>query len=188
MMHSKQSMYALTHGRRVRDQRRWYVVQTHVHKETTAKVHLERQGYRVFLPQFLKSERRMRRVREVLAPLFPRYMFVSLDLEVQGWRSIRSTIGVAALVMEAERPRPVPRGLVEELLERAGDDHAINVRETGFRPGEQVRFVDGPFADRIGQLLEMRDAERALVLLNLLGSERPVMVTTHQLTRVRFAS
>ena len=36
---------------------RWYVVQTHVNAEVKAAANLERQGFAVYLPRFLKRRR-----------------------------------------------------------------------------------------------------------------------------------
>src|SRR5664279_3292931 len=74
--------------------RLWYVAQTHVHAETKATLHLRRQGFDVYLPRYRKQRRHARRVDIVAAPLFPRYLFVSVDLATQRWRSIRSTVGI----------------------------------------------------------------------------------------------
>jgi transcription elongation factor/antiterminator RfaH len=162
---------------------RWYVVCAHPHKEATACGHLERQGYRTFLPQIRRDVRGQRRVRQVLRPLFPRYLFVSLDIEKQGWRRIRSTIGVSSLVMDGDRPRPVVPGLVEELAWRTAQGDGVSV-SAGLSVGDTVRFVGGPFRDRIGALLALKDSERAVVLLSLLGGTREVAVAVDQLQPV----
>ena len=73
---------------------RWYVTQTRPHAETKAAEHLRRQGFAVYLPRYLKQRRHARRVERAAAPLFPRYVFVSIDLATQRWLSIDSTIGV----------------------------------------------------------------------------------------------
>jgi transcriptional antiterminator RfaH len=44
------------------DAARWYVVQTHVHAETKAVLHLDRQGYATYLPRYLKRRRHARRI------------------------------------------------------------------------------------------------------------------------------
>jgi transcriptional antiterminator RfaH len=165
---------------------RWYVVCTHPHKEATALGHLERQGFLGFLPQIRKVVRGQRRVQQVLRPLFPRYLFVSLDLDSQGWRKVRHTVGVSSLVMEGERPKPVPRGLVEELVCRTTAGDGVSVA-SGVAVGERVQFVGGPLAERIGQLIAMKDTERAIVLLSMLGSEREVAVGVAHLQRAELA-
>src|SRR5947209_3993566 len=58
----------------------WYVAQTHPRAEAKAAEHLDRQGFHVYLPNFRKRRRHARRVETVTAPLFPRYLFVSVDM------------------------------------------------------------------------------------------------------------
>ena len=99
---------------------RWYVAHTLPRRELGAKKQLEFQGYRTFLPLHFKTVRHARQFRTVKAPFFPRYLFVSLDLSRDQWRSVNGTFGVASLIMEGERPKPVPRGVVEALEGFAG--------------------------------------------------------------------
>ena len=58
----------------------WYVVHTHPRGESLAFVNLQRQGLEAFLPQYLKRRRHARRTQWVPAPLFPRYLFVKMDI------------------------------------------------------------------------------------------------------------
>jgi len=59
---------------------RWYVVQTHSQAEAKACGHLQRQGFEIYLPKYLKRRRHARRTETVIAPLFPRYLFVAVDM------------------------------------------------------------------------------------------------------------
>ena len=88
---------------------RWYVAQTHPHAETKAAGHLMRQGFAVYLPRHLKRRRHARRVENVPAPLFPRYLFIAVDMATQRWRSIHSTIGVTRMVCNGDLPAAVSR-------------------------------------------------------------------------------
>ena len=67
---------------------RGYVVQTQPHAESKAMGHLIRQGFATYLPRYLKRRRHARKIETVAAPLFPRYLFVTVDMETQQWRSI----------------------------------------------------------------------------------------------------
>ena len=51
----------------------WYVAQTHPNAEEKAFSHLERQGFRAYLPRYRKSRRHARKVELIRAPLFPGY-------------------------------------------------------------------------------------------------------------------
>lgn len=154
------------------DMSRWYVVNTRPHAEARAAFHLERQHYRVFLPRIARTVRHARKTRQVLAPLFPAYLFVNLDLSCEPWRSVNGTFGVARLLMEDETPRPVPRGVIEALRARMEScDDGLPV----LRIGQAVRVCEGPFMDFVGTLERLDASGRVRVLLDMLG--RSVAVT-----------
>ena len=96
----------------------WYAIFTHARAEQKAQFNLERQGFQSFFPKYRKRRRHARRVETVSSPLFPRYVFVRLDLDRQPWRSINSTLGVHGIVCQGEKPAPLPEGIVEELISR----------------------------------------------------------------------
>jgi transcription antitermination factor NusG len=119
---------------------RWYVVHAQPRAESKAAFHLARQSYSVFWPRFAKVVRHARRRTETLAPLFPGYLFLSLDVSRQRWRSVNGTCGVVRLIMQGERPQPVPRGVVEALQIRTGADGVMNWSPS-FEIGQSVAVV-----------------------------------------------
>ncbi|MDW8125917.1 MAG: transcriptional activator RfaH [Geminicoccaceae bacterium] len=161
--------YALSPGER------WYCVMTQPRREAFARDNLERQGFRCFLPLLRRSLRHARKVEVRLCALFPRYLFLVLDLERDRWRSVRGTYGVARLLMEGERPRAVPPGVVEALL-AAADAHGALCAGREVRPGDRVRILVGPLADRLATVTRLDEKGRVAVLLEILGAERPVIL------------
>ena len=155
---------------------RWYVVHTQPHRETQAQRQLANQGYRAFLPRFLKGRRHARKFETVLAPLFPRYMFVALDLTRDRWRSVNGTLGVERLLMRGSEPEPVPHGLVEQLAEAAGADGVVSCGRK-LKEGQSIRVTAGPFADLVGQLQSLDDSGRVRVLLEIMGGKVPVLLS-----------
>ena len=122
----------------------WYVAQTHPHSEVKAGLHLSRQGFEIYLPRYLKKRRHARRVDTVAAPLYPGYVFVAIDCEVQRWRSIQSTIGVSRLVCHGDEPAAVPEGIVEELKRQQDENGWIVLRpRPRFNAGDSVRVMYG---------------------------------------------
>src|SRR6516165_12160826 len=90
---------------------RWFLAHTLPKSEWKAELHLGAQGFRTYLPQIEKTVRHARQLRTVRAPLFPRYLFVILDLGRDRWLSVRCTIGVSQLFTGQDgRPVPVPTG------------------------------------------------------------------------------
>jgi len=158
-------------------QARWFVVQTQPHAEAKAMSHLGRQGFESYLPRYLKRRRHARQVETVRAPLFPRYLFVRIDLAAQRWRCIHSTVGVARLVSNGEDPAPVADQVIEALRAREGDDGLVQLApQRRFALGEQVRILDGALASCLGLYEGMADTDRVKVLLDLLGRKVRVIV------------
>jgi transcriptional antiterminator RfaH len=157
--------------------KRWYVVQTRPQSEGKAAAHLGRQGFEVYFPRYLKRRRHARRVEMVAAPLFPRYMFVAIDLAVQRWRSIQSTIGVARLVCSGEHPAEVSDSIIKSL--RHGEDDRGFVRlekPPAFRLGDKIRVLEGGFSSCLGLFEGMNDGERIAILLDMLGRKVRVVL------------
>jgi transcription elongation factor/antiterminator RfaH len=147
---------------------RWYVAHTLPSKEATVAMRLAAQGFRNFLPRRVKTVRHARRMRQVNAPVFPRYIFVALDLDHDQWRSVNGTIGVSSLFMAQDRPLPAPAGVVETLIMSA--DRAGRLRfAQDLRKGDKVRLVNGPFADALGVLDRLDNKGRIEVLLDIMG-------------------
>src|SRR5207244_8206446 len=152
---------------------RWFLVHTQPKSEWRAKLHLGAQGFRTYLPEIQKTIRHARKLSTVRAPLFPRYLFITLDLERDRWLSVRSTVGVSRLFTTKDgRPVPVPVGIVESLIEHS--DGTVTRLDAGLVKGQQVRILCGPFADFIGTLERLNEAGRVQVLLKLMGSAVPV--------------
>lgn len=153
---------------------RWYVVQALARREPVAKMRLEAQGYRIFLPQMIKTVRHARKMRQSRVAVFPGYLFVALNPLKDRWRNINGTIGVARMITANEGPAPVPRGIVESLASYL-DDFGICRFDRDLKEGQQVRIVSGPFAHLIGQIATLDGKGRARVLLKIMSNE---IVTT----------
>ncbi len=157
---------------------RWYVVHTQPNGEGRADLNLRRQGFATYLPRYARRRRHARRQDVVRRPLFPRYLFVALDLARDRWRAIHSTFGVDRLVLAGEEPLPVPQGVVEEIRAREGGDGLVTIGlPAGVGPGSSVRLVDGIFADAKGVVERIADDRRVAILLELLGREVRVFVS-----------
>ena len=152
---------------------RWYLVHTQPYSERKAELHLGVQGFKTHFPQIQKTIRHARRLMTVRAPLFPRYMFLILDLGRDRWLSVRSTVGVSSLFTCEDRPVPVPNGVVEALVART-DEAGLALFDAGLAMGQTVRILSGPFADFVGTLQRLDAAGRVRVLLTMMGTAVPV--------------
>jgi transcriptional antiterminator RfaH len=157
---------------------RWYVVQTQVNGEAKAAQNLQRQGYEVYLPRYLKRRHHARKMDFTAKPLFPRYMFVAVNMATQRWRSIQSTFGVTRLVCNGEDPAAMPDGVVAALKAREDDKGFVKLDlRPAFSPGDKVRVLAGAFMDNAGLFNGLADHDRVSILLDILG--RKVRVLLH---------
>jgi transcription antitermination factor NusG len=148
---------------------RWFVARVYPNRENSAQFNLDRLGFRSFAPRVRRTVRHARKSRNVLAPLFPGYIFLILDLSRDRWRAVNSTFGVASLIMGAEQPMPVPRGIVEALA--ITENSGLVRSDNGLEVGQKVRVVSGPFADALCRLVHLDDRGRVRVLLEIMGTE-----------------
>jgi transcriptional antiterminator RfaH len=152
--------------------KRWYAVMTQPHAEAKASVHLANQGFAIYFPRYLKQRRHARKVEWIASPLFPRYLFLAMDVETERWRAIRSTVGVVHLVCHGDRPTPVPDAVVAEIRAREDGAGLVSLpRAPGFDRGERVEIRAGALNGQSALFECISDEERVVVLLDLLGRQ-----------------
>ncbi len=165
--------------------KQWYVVHTHFKNEALALTNLRRQGFDVYLPQYLKSRRHARRSELVSAPLFPRYLFVYLDIEAVRWRAIKYTIGVQHIICNGERPAPVPDGVVEDIKAHENDAGKVVLgRICPFKKNQLVKINTGALSDHSGLFDCASDDQRVFILLELMGRMVRVRVPMETISAV----
>jgi transcriptional antiterminator RfaH len=149
----------------------WFVAHTKPHAEARAARQLENQGFAVYVPRYLKSRRHARRQEIVSAPLFPRYLFVGMDLLRARWRAVRSTIGVVSLVCHGDAPTPVPPRVLDAIRARENESGHVVIERPSFARGDRVAIEQGAFSGLTGLFLSMADDQRIVLLLDLLGRQ-----------------
>jgi len=153
---------------------RWYLVHTRPNSERKAEFNLKAQGFATFLPQIVRTIRHARRLTTVRRPLFPRYLFVRLDLGRDRWLSVNNTIGVSRLFTLEGRPVAVPFGIVETLLDHS--DAGLTRLDCSLVEGQRVRILSGPLADFTATVLRLDAHRRVDVLLEIMGAAVPVAI------------
>ena len=154
----------------------WYLVQLKPNGHRLAKVNLERQGFKTFLPLQNVTTRSAHKFVDRHVPLFPGYMFVELDTAQNAWRKVNSTLGVARIVSLGGTPTPVPNDIVNEFISRCDNDGIL--RPTlGLEVGQDVQVLRGPFANFVAKVEEISPDQRVWILIDLLGQSSRISVT-----------
>ena len=154
----------------------WCVVQTQTRLEEKAYRHLVNQDFATYLPRYLRRVRHARRSVEALRPLFPGYLFVRLDAGAYRWRSINGTMGVQRILTDGESPKYLDEAIIRSIMDREDESGAIRMARPSFLHGQAVRVTDGPFAEVDALFEDMRDDDRAMLLISLLGRKVRVQV------------
>ncbi len=153
----------------------WCVVQTQPNKEYVAKTNLLQQGFEVYLPQIKKIRKHARKVEEVLAPLFPRYLFVGLDLARDAWRSLNGTRGVSCVLITEKNTPAIVRCTVVDSLRAQEESGVLPVDGVlALMSGDEIRILDGAFEGYTGIVQNWTDQQRVQILLTFLGRETQV--------------
>jgi transcriptional antiterminator RfaH len=150
----------------------WFAVHTHAQGENKAAFHLRRQGYTVYLPQYLKRRNHARKVDWLPSPLFPRYLFVNFGDTAGRWRPINSTIGVSHIVCQGTSPMEVPGAIVDNIRACENDKNLVNLNTAdSFKIGDKVLVNAGPFDEHVGLFQGHDDKQRVTLLLTRRGRD-----------------
>ncbi|MFH1386630.1 MAG: transcription termination/antitermination protein NusG [bacterium] len=167
----------------VKDDRKWYVVQTFTGQEDRAKqaieqtIHSENLKSRVFnvlVPVEetveIKGGKRVERIRK----MFPGYVFLEMVLDETTWYLIRQTSGVARFIGTKVKPTPVSDDEMKRVLKQLGKEEKL---EISFEKGETVRVISGAFRGYTGTVDELNPEKGKMkVLINIFGRDTPVEV------------
>ncbi len=150
-------------------ERAWYLVYCKPRQESVARENLIRQGYETYLPVMRDVRRRKGRRVTLIAPMFPRYLFIHLNRQTDNWAPIRSTLGVVSIVRFGRMAARVPDELVKLLRSREDQQGLQILPVEEYKPGSRVRITQGGFAGYEGIFQAATGRDRVTVLLNVLG-------------------
>jgi len=177
---------------------KWYVVHTQSGYEKKVKRNIEARAdsmnmdhciYEVSIPTREVTE--LKNLKKVVTEkkLFPGYLLVRARLDDDAWYVLRNTPGVTGFVSQGGKPSPLRRKDVETFLGLEADRQRAAAKKS--RPmfeygmGETVRVVEGPFADFLGEIIEINEDQlKVKVLLNIFGRETPVELEFAQVARL----
>ncbi len=157
----------------------WFLIYTKPRKEDLAHKNLNNQGFSTYLPLLEKLKRKRNRNALSIEPLFPRYLFIQLNLGLDNISSIRSTPGVSKLVSFGQYPTKLPNGFIECLRNSEDAQRKVHISdENQIRLGDTVEIMDGPFAGYISKIHAISGKDRVQILMDILGSHNTIELNT----------
>ncbi|MBT9148961.1 MAG: transcription termination/antitermination protein NusG [Dehalococcoidia bacterium] len=170
----------------------WYVVHTYSGYEQRTKTNLEHRVEsmdvqdkisRVVVPTEDEVEIKGGQRRTVARKILPGYMLVQMKMDEESWYVVRNTPGVTGFVAAGNRPVPLEEEEVEKILNRMKT--AVPKIRIGFSKGENVRIVDGPFAEFIGTVDEINlEKGKVRLMVSFFGRETPIELDLSQVQTI----
>jgi transcription termination/antitermination protein NusG len=172
--------------------KQWFVVHTYSGYEERVKKNLEQRVKvmdaaqeigDVVVPTEEEIEVRSGQKRTVTKKILPGYVLIKMIMSDQSWNIVRNTPGVTGFVSSGNKPVPLRPDEVEQILKQMRAE-APKVK-IGFRKGQSVRVIDGPFLDSVGVVDDIvPEKGKVKVLLTLFGRETPVELDFLQVERL----
>jgi len=172
----------------------WYIVHTYSGFENKAKVALEER---------IKSMKRESSFGEVIVPeesvvelvkgqkrttkkrFFPGYILVKMVLNEETWHIVKDTPKITGFVGDKVKPVPISEAEVMKMTNRIAEGVVKPRHRVSFSEGENVRVVDGPFANFNGVVEAVNpDKGKVKVLVSIFGRSTPVELDFIQVEKV----
>ena len=174
------------------NQKQWFVVHTYSGYEERVKRNLEQRirfmdaednVSQVIIPTEDEIEVKNGQRRTVTKKILPGYIIVQMKMTDQSWNVVRNTPGVTGFVGSGNKPTPLKENEIDQILKQITAE-APKVK-AGFRKGQSIRVIDGPFIDFVGVVDEISPEKgKAKVLLSLFGRETPVELDFLQMEKL----
>jgi len=172
----------------------WYVVHTYsgyeqnVRKQLTERVAAagrQEQFGEILVPSEQVVELVKGKKRTTTRNLFPGYILVQMELTDDTWHLINSTPKVTGFVGGATNPPAISEDEVREITAQMQEGASRPKAKVAFEVGQQVKVIDGPFADFTGVVEEIRPEKGTLkVAISIFGRSTSVEMELVQVEKV----
>jgi transcriptional antiterminator NusG len=106
---------------------------------------------------------------------YPGYVLVEMEMDDYTWHVVRSTPRVTGFVGSGQTPTPLSEAEVDAIVNRVSTATDKPKPKVVFERNEQVRIVDGPFANFNGTVEDIDpDHSRLKVSVTIFGRSTPV--------------
>ena len=164
------------------NEKQWFVIHTYSGYEERVERNLmqriksmdaDGEVSEVKIPTEEEIEVRNGQRHTVTKKILPGYVLIKMKMSDQSWNIVRNTPGVTGFVSADSKPVPLQVEEVNRILKQM-EAEAPKIK-VGFRKGQSVHVIDGPFIDFMGLVDDVNpDRGKVKVMLFLFGRETPV--------------
>lgn len=162
---------------------KWYIVHTYSGHENKARLTLLERVRNNNLTEFfgevlVPTESVMELVkgqrRTTTRKYFPGYMFVQMVMDDRTFHLVKNTPKITGF-LGGTKPTPVPEREITGLQSNITEGKQRPKAKVTFEVGDNVRVVDGPFANFSASVEEVKaDKQKVKVLVSIFGRATPV--------------
>lgn len=172
----------------------WYIIHTYSGFEKKVKESLESRvrafGLQEKIGEIMIPTEDVMEVRggkKVVSPrmFYPGYVLVEMEMDEYTWHVVRSTPRVTGFVGTGQTPTPLSEDEVNTILYRMTTATDKPKPKLSFDRNEQVRIVDGPFANFTGVVEDVNSDRNTLkVSVTIFGRSTPVELDFGQVEKI----
>lgn len=163
---------------------KWYVAHTYSGHEQKAKRYLESaieaEGLqekfgRILVPTESVAEMKHGKRTTKVKKFLPSYILIEMELDNKTQHLVAGSPGITSFVGSGGRPVALRESEIKRLLKQVERGRTRDYEETPFKPGDQVKVIDGPFTDFSGFVSEVNMERKNLkVMVSIFGRPTPV--------------
>ena len=161
----------------------WYLLQTKPNAYITACENLRWQGFNVFLPLITTTTKKNGKFLDIKTPLFPGYIFMGTSINPIPWKSVNGTRGISKAVTLDGVYRSVSAHVIVGLQSRC-DENGIIKKLNDIAPKDRAKIERGAFAEFICTVEQIKDDQRAWVLIDLLQQQTRAEVSLDDVSKI----
>lgn len=172
----------------------WYVIHTYTGFENKVREAIEHLAVqpdwrdkigRVLIPLERVMMQRSTKNQTQQRNLMPGYVFVELEGAEDIFNQINHIPGVSSFLGPGGKPEALSPEDVESMFDLVESRASKPKNLIKFRKGEQVKVVDGPFANFIGLIDEIDEEKAKLrVLVTIFGRQTPLELEVSQVDAI----
>ena len=164
--------------------KQWYIIHTYSGFERkvaeSLRTRAEAFGFNEQIGQILIPEEEvveLRNGKKVTSKrmLYPGYVLVEMEMNDELWHAVKATPRVTGFVGGGEKPVPLTADEVNSVLYRQATSAERPRPKLSFEKNENVRIIEGPFANFSGKVDEVNPERNTLrVMVTIFGRSTPV--------------
>jgi transcriptional antiterminator NusG len=173
---------------------KWYIVHVYsgfenkvkaaLEEKIAASLHRDKFG-EVVVPTEQVVELVKGKRRESSRKFYPGYILVRMEMIDETWHIVNSTAKVTGFLGGQDTPSPLTDEEAERILNRMEAGKHKPLPKYQFESGDEIRVIDGPFANFHGTVDEVNPEKGKIrVLVSIFGRSTPVELEFVQVTKL----